>query len=168
MKRILFILSVFAFFLAGCSSDPIINKAFSKYSGRKGVTSVTVPGFAVHAATWFADLEPQEEKLLQKVDLVKVLVIEDESNFSKANFQKEFSRYLTGDYQLLLSVKDDSDDIKILAKMKNEEDITDLLIIAGGNDNAMIYVKGNFNLTEIAEETDFLKGKSLHTMFSMK
>jgi hypothetical protein len=52
--------------------------------------------------------------------------------------------------------------------MKNEEDITDLLIIAGGNDNAMIYVKGNFNLTEIAEETDFLKGKSLHTMFSMK
>ena len=168
MKRIVFVLLISALILAGCSSDPVINKAFSKYSGKQGVTSVTIPGFAVHAVSWFAELEPREEKLLQKVDLVKVLVIEDEASFSKVNFQKEFSRYLTGDYQPLMSVKDGKQDVNILAKMKSEEDITDLLIVVGGSENAMIYVKGDFNLTEIAEETDLLKGKSLHSMLGMK
>lgn len=157
MKRISIIFIVFAFLFVACSSDPAVNKAFSKYSGKDGITSITVPGFAVRAATMFADLDPKEKEILSKVELVKVLAVENEAQYNKLNFHKEFASLVTADYEPLLSVKDGKDNVDVMAKMINEKEISDLLVIVGGNDNVIIYLKGEFDLDEIAEESKHLK-----------
>lgn len=168
MKRISFISIIFAFLFIACSSDPAIDAAFSRYSGKDGVTSITVPGFAVRTVTMFADLDPGEKNILKKVDLVKILAVDSKERFKQINFYKEFAKLVTADYQPLLSVKDGNDNINVMAKMINEEEISDLLIVVGGNDNVMIYLKGNFNMNEIAEESRHLKNGSWKSMVSMQ
>ena len=159
MKRIFFILFLLVVLLSACSSDPSVHAAFRKYSGKNGVTSLTLPGFAVRTASRFAKLDPAEKELLRNVELLKVLVIEDHAKYNQVDFYKEFTRMVGNGYLPLLEVKDDHESVNVMAKMINEEEISDLLIIVGGNDNAMIYIKGNFSLSEIAEESDLLKGK---------
>ena len=167
MKRNLFFAIISIFLIVGCSSDPAVNAAFSKYSSRDGIVSITVPGFAVRAVTMFAELDPEEKELLRNVELVKVLAVDDDAKYKQLNFNREFSKLVTADYQPLLSVKDGNDNIDVMAKMKSDEDISDLLVIIGGGDNVIIYLKGDFNLTEIAEKSNLLKKKSWKSMVSM-
>lgn len=168
MKRTLIISIIAALLFVSCTSDPAVNAAFRKYSSKEGVVSLTVPGFVVRTAAMFAELEPCEEELLSNVSLVKVLAIENPSINNKAHFYTEFSKYLSEDYTPLMSVKDGKDNVQVLAKMKTEEDISDLLVMVSGDDNALIYIRGNFNLSKLAESTDLLKGKGLRGMISMK
>ncbi len=165
LRRFLFIFTI-AILMSACSSDPTVHAAFRKYSGKDGVTSMTIPGFAIRAFLPFAGLQPEEKELLRHVELVKILTIEEEQNFPKVNFSKEFSRYVPGSFQPLLSVKEDGDEIQILAQMKNEEYISELLILAGGSDNALIYVKGDFNLNQVASQINLMKNKNWKEMIN--
>lgn len=167
MKRIRVIPIVFAFLFVACTSDPAVDAAFSRYSGKDGVTSITVPGFAVRAATMFADMDTEEKEILKKVDLVKVLAVDSKEKYKQINFYKEFGKLVTADYQPLLTVKDGNDNVNVMAKMISEEEISDLLIVIGGNDNVIIYLKGKFNLNEIAEESKHLKNGSWKSMVKM-
>lgn len=167
MKRIFVFLLLTSFLFVGCSSDPSISAAFSKYSGCDGVSSITIPGFAIRTVTMFADLSPQEEKLLKKVELLKVLAVDDAKKYDQVNFSKEFSSRLDSNYQQLLSIKEGKNNINIMAKMVGDENISDLLIVIGGDDNAMIYLKGNFNVNEIAEAARGLKTNNWKNMVSM-
>lgn len=167
MKRRLLIILIAAIALSACSHDPAVHAAFHKYSGEEGVTSITVPGFAIKAIASLAEMKPEEKALLRKIDLVKILTIEDEQHFKQVNFCKEFGKYVSGSFQPLLSVKDGQSDVQIMAVMENEEEISELLILVGGPDNALIYLRGDFNLSQIAQETNLLKGKGWKEMISI-
>ena len=143
MKRIFLILAASAFLFSSCNTNPGVSKAFSKYSHEDGVTSITVPGWLISIAGKIGDLNKTERELLQSIDKVKVLAIENDELNARINLHDEFHSHINrnNDYEELLTVRDDGENVTIFGKM-DKEVITEMVILVGGDENVMVYLKG--------------------------
>jgi len=143
MKRIFLILTAAALFLVSCDDNPGVSKAFSKYGHERGVTSITVPGWVIGIAAKFGDLDEDERELLYSIDKVKVLSIEDNSLNSHINLHQEFYTKINvkHDFEELLTVNNQNENVTIFGKMDGEV-IREMVILVGGDDNALVYLKG--------------------------
>ena len=146
MKPILLFLLAFLLLFSSCEYNPGVSEAFTKYRFKDGVTTITIPGWVIGMAANFGDVNKNERELLQSIDKVRVLVIEDDDLNARVNLHKEFSTKINrnNDYEELLSVRDDNDNITIFGRM-DKNIITEMVILVGGDDNAMIYVRGEID-----------------------
>ena len=146
MKTILLISIVILVIFSSCEYNPGVSEAFTKYRFKDGVTTITVPGWVIGLAANFGDLEDDEQELLQSIDKVRILVVEDEDLNGKINLNNEFSSKINrnGDYEELLTVHDENEDVTIFGKM-DEDVITEMVVLVGGDDNALIYVRGELD-----------------------
>lgn len=158
MKTILPIIFLTLFLFTSCEYDPGVSEAFMKYRFKDGVTTITVPGWVIGLAANFCDFEREERELLQSIDKVRVLVVEDENEDRNINLHREFSTKINrkNDYEELMTVRDENEDVTIFGKM-DEDVITEMVVLVGGDENALIYVRGeidpkmlkeNFQLTD--------------------
>lgn len=153
MKKLSFLLFAVILVFASCSYEPGVSEAYTKYRFKDGVTTVTVPGWAIGLAAGFADLEESEQEILESIDLVKVLAIEDDDLNARTNLHKEFYAEINkkGTYEELLVVRNESESVTIFGRM-DEDVIREMVILVGGDDNAMVYIKGEIS-------PDLLNGK---------
>lgn len=164
MKTILLLLIVTLFLFSSCEYTPGVSEAFMKYRFKDGVTTISIPGWVIGLAANFGDIESDERELLQSIDKVRVLVVEDEEMNSNINLHREFSTKINrnNEYEELMSVVDDDESITIFGKM-DEEVITEMVILVGGDDNALVYVRGEIDPKMLKEniqlsDTDKLLG----------
>lgn len=153
MKKIALLLFSFLLIFASCSYEPGVSEAYSKYRFKEGVTTITVPGWAINLAAGFADLEESEREILESIDLVKVIAVEDADLNARTNLHDEFYAEINkkGDYEELLVVREESESVTIFGRM-DKDVIREMVILVGGDDNAMVYVKGEIS-------PDLLNGK---------
>jgi hypothetical protein len=153
MKPILLILLATLLVLSSCEYNPGVSEAFTKYRFKDGVTTITIPGWVIGLAANFGDIEKNQHELLQSIDRVRVLVVEDKDLNAKINLNREFSTKINrnNDYEELMTVRDDNEDVTIYGKM-DENVITEMVILVGGDDNALIYVKGEIDPKLIKDE----------------
>jgi hypothetical protein len=146
MKTILLLLIVTLFICSSCEYTPGVSEAFMKYRFRDGVTTITIPGWVIGIAANFGEIDSDERELLQSIDKVRVLVVEDEETNSNINLHNEFSTKINKnhDYEELLTVRDENEDVTIFGKM-DEDVITEMVVLVGGDDNALIYVRGELD-----------------------
>ena len=85
MKKLLPILFASIFIFSSCSYDRGVSEAFMKYRFKEGVTTITVPGWVIGLASNFADLEKEEQEILQSIDKFRVLAVEDDDLNSRIN-----------------------------------------------------------------------------------
>lgn len=166
MKQIyLFIgMAVAVLVMGSCTTNPEINKAFVKYSHRKGVTSISVPGWVIGLASSFADLSEEEKDLLDGIDKVKVLAVENDELNERINLHEEFYKGINrnGDFEELLTVRENNENVTIFGKM-DENVIREMVILVGGDDNALVYIKGEIapeminNVAGLAKHEELLK-----------
>lgn len=154
------ILSLFIF--TSCDTNPGVSAAFSKYSHEDGVTSITVPGWVIGIAANFADLSDEEQELLESIDKVKVLAIDDDELNARVDLHQEFNLKINknNDYEELLTIRDDNENITIFGKM-SEDLIHEMVILVGGADNAMIYLKGEISPEMINNVAGLSKNENL-------
>lgn len=164
MKTIFLLLLVTLFLFSSCEYNPGVSEAFMKYRFKDGVTTISIPGWVIGIAANFGDIESDERELLQSIDKVRVLVVEDEEMNSDINLHREFSTKINrnNEYEELMSVVDDEESITIFGKM-DEEVITEMVILVGGDDNALVYVRGEIDPKMLKEniqlsDTDKLLG----------
>jgi hypothetical protein len=121
-------------------------EAFTKYRFKHGVTTITIPGWVIGLAANFGDVEKNERELLHSIDKVRVLVVENEDISGKINLHKEFSTKINkkNDFDELMTVRDENEDITIYGKI-DENVITEMVILVGGDNNALIYVRGEID-----------------------
>jgi len=152
MKPISLFLLAFLILFSSCEYNPGVSEAFTKYRFKDGVTTITIPGWVIGMAANFGDIDKNERDLLHSIDKVRVLVVEDHELNAKINLHKEFSTKINRnkDYEELLSVQDQNENITIFGKM-NENVITEMVILVGGDDNAMIYVRGEIDTETLKE-----------------
>lgn len=144
MKKNIFIVFAALLILSSCSGyDPGVSEAFMKYRLKEGVTTITVPGWVIRTASRFADLDKEEKEIVRSIEKVRVLSIEDNDLNARVNIHKEFYSYIKKDreYEELLVVHDRHEDVTIFGKM-DENVITEMVILVGGDDNVMVYLKG--------------------------
>ncbi|NQU88007.1 MAG: DUF4252 domain-containing protein [Mariniphaga sp.] len=158
MKKIALLLLIVTFAFVSCTDNFAVNTAFVKYGHKKGVTSITVPGFVVRLAAKIGDLEDEERELLRSIDKVKVLSVEDSYLNEEINLHAEFYQNMNkhGQYEELLNVQDDDESVTIFGKMgEDNETIKEMIVLVGGDDNALIYLKGRFKASMLDKHIDF-------------
>lgn len=91
----------------------------------------------------------KDAEILKKVSSLHVLDLEDCSEDTKLQFAKQIDNLDTNGYELLMKVKNDKDHVLIMSKSKKDR-IKEFVLISI-NDPAIIRLKGNFKLSDLAD-----------------
>ncbi len=145
MKKLI-IISLVALTSFSVSAQPSqTDKLFIKYRGMDGVMSLYIPGFICRFAASVADLDAEEEELLRTIRSIKILTVEHPVLNHTLNFAKEINcDRMDSRYELLLEVHEEDEDVLIFAREKNHR-ITELAIVVGGDENAVVCIKGRMD-----------------------
>lgn len=146
MKRNILLLLGIVIVLSSCSYESGVSEAYNKYRFKEGVTTVSVPGWVIRLAAGFADLEESERELLESIDKVKVIAVDDDHLNKTIDLHEEFYDRIHArkEYEELLVVRDDNESVTIFGVM-DDDVIKEMLILVGGDDNALVYLKGEIS-----------------------
>ena len=140
-----------------------VDKLFEKYGGKDGFTTVSINKGMFEM---LKDIDPEDEdiKALANIESVKVLAVEDEEMIKGVNFYDEIMKSLNvEEYEELVTVKQSDQDVKILVKQTGSI-IQELLIVVGGEDNALVYIKGNIQLKDLSGLSNGFPMNGLETL----
>ena len=158
MKIHLLFLFVIVLTLTSCEYNPGVSEAFTKYRFKEGVTTITVPGWVIGIAANFGDLEENEREFLSSIHKVRVLVVENDELNSRINLHREFSEKINrnNDFEELMTVRDENEDVTIFGKIQ-ENVISEMVVLVGGDDNALVYIRGEIDpklISDIANKKE--------------
>ncbi len=145
MKRISLIVFSLTLGIALYCQTLELNRLYNTYRGEEDVISLYIPGFVCRLACVIAELEYEEEELLRSIKSVRVQVIENKEINSTVNYALACKDMKPANgYFPVLEVHDRDEDVLILARQK-EDLISELIILVGGDENVMVWVKGRMN-----------------------
>lgn len=152
MKKILFAMTAILISGATFAQKDLITSFFEKYSGQEGITIINVSGDMLKLMT-DAEQERRDTVFTSKLSEVKVMALE--KNCEKpvsVDFRSEvYDKLDKSVYKEMMSVKQNEEDVFILVRESGNR-ISEILIIVGGQkDNALIQVKGDLLLSELAD-----------------
>ncbi len=163
MKRILLPLLLALVSINAISQNTPVDKLFDKYSGKEGYTSVYISKYMF---SMFASIDPEDEDLQNIVKgLSSIKIIATDTPQVGVNFYKEIINQLpTSDYKELMVIKEKDQDIKFMVKDSNGI-ITELIMLVGGIDNALICIQGeNINLKTISNISKSMQIEELENL----
>ena len=152
MKKVALVIMAIAFPAFIMAQNSAVDKLFSKYEGKKGITTVNISPelFKLVNAMGIEEIEEQDFPL-DKVASVKILTIEDEAGYEGVNFYEEIKKDLNvDDFQEVMTVNDGGEVVRMWMKV-NMDTISEFLLIVGGDDNVLIYITGNFSMKDVEE-----------------
>lgn len=130
-----------------------IDRLFEKYADREGFTCITVNGNLLNIEASFEDDDNDDRNIKAKITEVRILA-QKEHHFDAGNFHDIVMRDLDlDDYEEFMRVKESDQDMRVLVKSQGKR-ITELLMIAGGNDNAIVQIKGNMSVSDARKICD--------------
>jgi hypothetical protein len=148
MKKIIILLTLAAFpFLI--NAQDFVDNLINKYQGQKGFTTVVINSALFDIAAAIDDDEDLQ-KMKGMIDNIRIIAMEE--NFgSDLNFFDEMKAQVdTKAYVELMTVKEYDNDVVFYVQYAGK-DIKELLLVAGGSDeNAIISIKGNIDLKQMA------------------
>ena len=159
MKRIIFLVLAVAIPALMAAQNSAVEKLFDKYSGKEGVTTVSISPelFQIVKAMDINEIDDADIPF-EKISSVKVLTIEDEEQWEGVNFYTEISKDLdVSKLQEVLTVNDGGEMVRIWMKVEKDE-MSEFLLIVGGDDNVLVYITGNFNMNDMEELAESVDG----------
>ncbi len=151
MKKIL--LGFVALCLTGWTfgQKDLVSTLFDKYNGAEGITIVNVSGDMLKLLTQ-AEQERRDTVFTSKLTELRVLATDKSCDKPAVlDLRKEvYDKLDKSVYREMISVKEQGEDVVILVKEANGR-ISEMLIIAGGEkENALVQIKGDLLLSELA------------------
>jgi len=153
MKKIIFGLMAVCITGIACAQKDVVSSVFEKYAGKEGFTTVNITGDMLNLVAHVEE-QRRDTTFTSRLSEIKVLAVDKTCDKPAPAIDLRAEVYDKLDksvYKEMISVKQNDEDVVILAKEANDR-IAELLIIVGGkDDNALIQVKGDMLLSELAE-----------------
>lgn len=133
-----------------------VDKLFEKYANQKGFTTVNISGKLLGFAAQIETGDETTTDMLSSLNGIRVLTVEDEELNSKLDFYKELNDagfFKDNNFEVLMEVTEDDEVVRFLAKDAGNGKISDLLLVVGGNDNALISISGIIDPANIGKIT---------------
>lgn len=132
---------------------------FSKYEGKPGFTSVLVTQqlFSLLASATTPD-NNDIKSLVEGLQGVKVLAFDaDSTDTAKAAayYREAYSEMPKDQYDALMTVHSETDNVLLLGRMQSPEILSELLLLCTSDDSfVLVQVKGTIDLNNIAKLKD--------------
>lgn len=124
-----------------------IDALFERYAGRDGFVSITINGNLLKLAACLGADDDDENSIPVNITEIRILAQEDE-NLKVENFYDMVIKDINLDlYEEFMRVKESDQDLRMLVRSEGNK-FKEFLLIAGGEDNALIQIKGNMTFEE--------------------
>jgi hypothetical protein len=145
MKRLLvfIVLTITTTFAFGQKS---IDDLFDRYAGRDGFTTVTINGNLLKLAHCLGDND-NDDSLPASITEIRVLAQEDKGMKVDNFYNLVINDIDLKNYDEFMRVKKSDQDLRMLVRSEGNK-FKEFLLIAGGEDNALIQIKGNMTYAE--------------------
>lgn len=147
MKRLLLlaVLTITFTFVYGQKS---IDALFEKYAGKDGFTTVTINGNLFKLAKCF-DNDGDHDKNSIPANITEIRILSQENKDIKVeNFYDMVIKDIDLEkYEEFMRVKDSDQDLRMLVRAEGRR-FREFLLIAGGEDNAIIQIKGDLTFDD--------------------
>jgi hypothetical protein len=162
MKK-LFFLIVLAVTVTTINAQKSIDELFERYAGRDGFTTLTLNGSLLKL---FACLdEDAESSMPADITEIRILTQEDKS-INVGNFYDMVINDIDlSKYEEFMRVKETNQDVRMLVRAEGKN-LKEFLLISGGNDNALIQIKGNMSFDEAKKFSSDAKKNHGENIFS--
>jgi len=148
MKKTMTILLMVLFPLALSAQTDPIDKLFEKYGEKDGYTTVYITGKMFELASEMDLDDPELNNLVKNIRRIRILASDDAGDRG-VNFLDELKGdFPFNEFEELMTVKEKDQDVKFLVKEVNGQ-ITHLVLIVGGDDNALISIEGLIDMKNI-------------------
>lgn len=148
MKRIILTVFIAAFAVLIYGQRNSADELFNRYSGMDGYNSVIINGNFFSLFRNFDD-DPDLENLDRKVTSIRVLTRERGTEVNNEFISEIRNIVRRGGYEEMISVRNSEDDVRFLVKA-NGDIIKELLIVATGDDDAVIQIKGRLTRDDVS------------------
>lgn len=155
MKKIVLLLAVLLPMAVLAQKSPV-DKLFEKYANQKGFTTVNISGKLLGFASHIETGEESTKDMLSALKGIRVLTIDDSELNKSIDFYKELEAdgfFKNNDYEVLMEVTEADEVVRFLAKDAGNGKISDLLLVVGGDDNALISIQGIIDPENIGKIT---------------
>jgi hypothetical protein len=160
MRKLLILLSI-VLPLSIAAQDEV-DKLFDKYSGKDGFTTVNISGKMLGFVAQFEQDNHDAKDMMEQLSGIKILSVDDEALNHSLDFFEELGRQnffkkIEGEYEMVMDIKESSQVVKFYLKKSKGGKVGELLMIVGGDSNAIISIRGDFDMKDLSK-----LGSSLH------
>jgi hypothetical protein len=148
-------------------SQKSIDDLFEKYAGKDGFTTVTINGNLLKLARCFSDND-NDTSLPANITEIRILAQEDKDMKVDNFYNQVINDIDLKNYDEFMRVKKSDQDLRMLVRSEGNK-FREFLLIAGGNDNALIQVKGSMTYEDAKKfSKDAEKGHRLNVTTNNK
>jgi len=151
------LLAAFILSLNVVSGQKSIDALFAKYAGKHGFVTVTISGDLLKLA---ASLDENNREELNSIPAditeIRVLAREDDQPEVENFYDLVIKDLDLSDYEEFMSVKQKDQHMKMLVRSEGLK-FKEFLLIAGGEENALIQIRGNMTYREAKRFSDDIK-----------
>jgi len=151
MKRIVIggMLIMLTLFTMGQNSA--VDKVFDKYSGKDGYTTVYISSFMFNMLNSLESDDPEFDDFKKATAGIKSIKILTQDGGNSEAFGAELLEMLPrSEYQEMMVVKDQDEDVLFLAREEGGKITEFLLIVSGGGEDVLIAIQGDIDLESIS------------------
>lgn len=155
MKKLILFLAVVLPMAVLAQKTPV-DKLFDKYANQKGFTTVNISGKLLGFASQLETGDKATSDMLSGLKGIRILSVDDNELNKNINFYTELEKdgfFKNNNFEVLMEVTEDDEVVRFLAKDAGNGKISDLLLVVGGNDNALISISGIIDPASIGKIT---------------
>ena len=152
MKRIFIggMLIMLTLFTMGQKSA--VDKVFDKYSGKEGYTTVYISSFMFNMLNSLETDDPDFDEFKKATSGIKSIKILTQDGSNSVAFGAELLDMLPrSEYQEMMVVKDQDEDVLFLAREEGGKITEFLLIVSGDGEDVLIAIQGDIDLESISK-----------------
>jgi len=160
MKKIILLFAV-VLAAAGVYAQKSIDDLFARYSEKDGFTTVTINGNLLKFASCMD--ESNESSLPASLTEIRILTQEDPQMKVENFYDMVIEGIDLSRYEEFMRVKESGQDVRMLVRAEGKM-FKEFLLIAGGEDNTLIQIKGNMSLEDaqkFSEDSKSSHGQNL-------
>lgn len=151
MKRISMGGMLIMFTLFATGQNTAVDKVFDKYSGKEGYTTVYISSFMFNLLNSLETDDPEYNEFKKATSGINSIKILTQNGGNSKAFGAELLEMLPrSEYRELMMVKDQDEEVLFLAREKGGKITEFLLIVSGGDEDALIAIQGDIDLESIS------------------
>ncbi|MGD9931933.1 MAG: DUF4252 domain-containing protein [Mangrovibacterium sp.] len=144
--------------LVGMAQKSPVDKLFEKYANRDGLTTVNISGALLSFASKMDSVSPESD-FLSGLEGIRILAVENDELNRSLDFYKELEAdgfFKNHDYEVLMEVTEKNEVVRFYGRSAGKGKFSELLLVVGGDDNALISIRGLIDPENIGKITGAL------------